>query len=205
VDDEQAGFERAERELTDLFHRATEALESEKRLLASGDARADAPPRMPVPEWPDCSAELLQANAQYYPAALFPNTRAAWLKKLVLRVLNIYTYRQILFNAAVVQVLNRWEPALRALGARAGASAQRLAEWLNARIIRLEERRSLWEARLVGRVAALEDRTSAVESDVAAADARTRNDRARIDALEDSVRRLEALLERERAGAGSTR
>lgn len=191
--------------MTDLFHRATETLESEKRLLASGDARADAPPRVQMPEWPDCSAELLQANAQYYPAALFPNTRAAWLKKLVLRVLNIYTYRQILFNAAVVQVLNRWEPAVRALGAGAGASAQRLAEWLNARIIRLEERRSLWESRLVGRVAALEDRTSAVESDVAAADARTRNDRARIDALEDSVRRLEALLERERAGAGSAR
>lgn len=191
--------------MTDLFQRASEAVESERRLLESRDTRAEAPPRSSVPEWPDCSADLLAANAQYHPAALFPNTRAAGLKKLVLRVLNVYTYRQILFNAAVVRVLNRWDPALRALGAATESSTRRLAEWLRARIIRLEERRSLWEARLVGRVAALEDRTSAVESDVAATDARARHDRARIEALEDSVRRLEALLERERAGAESTR
>jgi hypothetical protein len=191
--------------VTDLFQRASERLESEKRLLEPNGLGPVAPPRLTAPSWPDCSSDLFQANAQYYPAALFPDTRAAGLKRLVLRVLNVYTYRQILFNAAVVRILNRWEPALRALGAEMAGSSQRLVEWLNARIIRLEERRSFWEARLVGRVAALEDRTSSVESDLASAEARARNDRLRIDALEDSVRRLEALLEHERARAGSTR
>jgi hypothetical protein len=191
--------------VTDLFQRASETLAREKRLLEPNGLGPVAPPRMTAPAWPDCSAELFDANAQYHPAALFPDTRAAGLKRLVLRVLNVYTFRQILFNAAVVRILNRWEPALRALGAEMAGSSQRLVEWLNARIIRLEERRSLWEARLVGRVAALEDRTSSVESDLATAEARARNDRLRIDALEDSVRRLEAMLEHERAGTESTR
>jgi hypothetical protein len=191
--------------VTDLFQRASERLETEKRLLESEGARPSAPPALPAPAWPDCSAELLQANAQYHPAALFPNTRAAGAKRLILRVLNVYTYRQILFNAAVVQILNRWEPVLRSFSGDAARSSQRLADWVNARIVRLEERRSLWEARLVGRLAALEDRTSGVESDVAASDARSRADRARIDALEDAVRRLEAQIERERAGVTATR
>ena len=42
------------------------------------------------------------------------------------------------------------------------------------------------------------DGASATESDFAELQARVRDDRARIDALEDSVKRLEALLERER-------
>jgi hypothetical protein len=195
--------------LTDLFQRASERIEAEKRLLesAADPASASGLPTLPAIEWPDTSSDLVQANAQYFPAALFPNTRAAGAKKLVLRVLNVYTYRQILFNASVVRILNRWEPALRSMVGDAASASQRLGQWLNLRILRLEERRSLWEARLVSRVAALEDRTSAVESDAAAAEARARNDRSRIDALEDSVRRLEALLarERERASAGSAR
>jgi hypothetical protein len=194
-----------EKDVNDLVQRASESVDNERRLLESGvePAASSAPPTASLPAWPDCSEELLQANAQYDPAALFPNTRAAGLKRLILRVLNVYTYRQILFNAAVVRVLNRWEPVLRPL---AGES-RRLTYWLTVRIARLEERRTLWEARLVGRLAALEDRTSAAESDFAELQARSRDDRARLDALEDSVKRLQALLarERERAGAGTSR
>jgi hypothetical protein len=193
--------------LSDLFQRASESVESEKRLLDSGiEPNTTAPPVAPPPAWPDCSNELVQANAQYHPAALFPNTRAAGLKKLILRVMNVYTYRQILFNAAVVRILNRWDPALRALVGEA-TRLPGLARRLNLRIARLEERRSLWEARLVGRVAAVEDRTSATESDFAELRSRAREDRARLDTLEDSVKRLEALLarERERAPVGTSR
>ena len=193
--------------MSDLFQRASQSVESEKRLLDSGiEPNTTAPPVALPPAWPDCSNELVQANAQYHPAALFPNTRAAGLKKLILRVMNVYTYRQILFNAAVVRILNRWDPALRTLVGEA-TTLPELAQRLNLRIARLEERRSLWEARLVGRVAAVEDRTSANESDFAELRARAREDRARLDALEDSVKQLEALLarERERAGVGTSR
>ena len=187
--------------MTDLFQRASDTIESEKRLL-DGSARASEPPPVSAPtEWPDTTADLFQANAQYYPAALFPNTRAAGAKRLVLRLLNVYTHRQILFNAAVVKILNRWEPALRTFTGESATASRRLAQWLNSRILRLEERRSLWEARLVGRVAAVEDRTAAAEADLAELSARARSDRARIDGLEDSVRRLEALLDRERERA----
>jgi septal ring factor EnvC (AmiA/AmiB activator) len=56
-------------------------------------------------------------------------------------------------------------------------------------------------------VAAVEDRTSATESDFAELRSRAREDRARLDTLEDSVKRLEALLarERERAPVGTSR
>lgn len=192
--------------MSDLFQRASESVESERRLLAArvDPAARSIPPAAAPPAWPDCSAELVEANAEYHSAALFPNTRAPGIKKLILRVLNVYTYRQILFNASVVRILNRWDPALRALVGEA-AKVPALAQRLNLRIARLEERRTLWEARLVGRLAALEDRTSATESDFAELRARARDDRARLDALEDSVRRLETLLARERAGVGTSR
>lgn len=195
--------------MADVFGKAARQIERERRLLESRAASVgeSAPPAPSPPAWPDCSNELVQANAQYHPAALFPNTRAPGIKKLVLRVLNVYTHRQILFNAAVVQILNRWDTALPALFGEAANGSQRLAHWLNARVARLEERRTLWEARLVGRLAAAEDRTSATESDFAELEARARDDRARLDALEDSVKRLESLLarERERTGVGTPR
>ena len=78
---------------------------------------------------------------------------------------------------------------------------------MNRRVARIEERRSLWEARLAGQLGALEDRTGAAESDLSELQSRARQERARVDALEDSVRRLEALLasERETASAGKPR
>jgi hypothetical protein len=193
--------------LSDLFQRASETVEEEKRLLAGGQRTSASVPVGPGPEWPDSAADLVQANAQYHPAALFPNTRAAFAKKLLLRVLNVYTYRQILFNAAVVRILNRWDAALRSWTVETATASRSLGQWLNSRIARLEERRTLWEARLVGRVAAVEDRTAGTEADLAELAARARSDRSRLDALEDSVRRLEALLERERdrATAGTPR
>jgi septal ring factor EnvC (AmiA/AmiB activator) len=118
-------------------------------------------------------------------------------------VINVYTYRQILFNAAVVRILNRWDARLRLLVTETGSFSEQVAEWLEGRIARVEERRGLWEARLASQLAALEDRASAAESDVAALEARARADRARIDSLEDSIRRLEGRLEREREGAGT--
>jgi hypothetical protein len=190
--------------VTDVFHRAGITLDRERRIL-TGEIDLQRPP-LPAEErqpWPDCSRELTDANAQYHPAVLFPGTRAAGLKKIVLRVMNVYTYRQILFNAAVVRILNRWDARLRLLVTETGSLSEHVAEWLEGRIARIEERRGLWEARLASQLGALEDRASAAESDVAALEARARDDRARIDALEDSIRRLEGRLEREREGAGT--
>ncbi len=190
--------------MTDVFHRAGITLDRERRIM-TGEIDSQRPP-LPAeaqPPWPDCSRELIDANAQYHPAVLFPGTRAAGLKRLVLRVMNVYTYRQILFNAAVVRILNRWDARLRLLVTETGSLSEHVAEWLEGRIARIEERRGLWEARLASQLGALEDRASAAESDVAALEARARDDRTRIDALEDSIRRLEARLEREREGAGT--
>jgi hypothetical protein len=191
--------------LTDVFEKATRQVERERRLLdrepepaSSSDSFAPA-----FAPWPDCSTDLIDANAQYHPATLFPGTPAAGVKKLVLRAMNVYTYRQILFNAAVVRVLNRWDERLRALSGDLSGFSRRLAERVNRQVAVIEERRSLWEARLAGQLGALEDRTSAAESDVAELESRARKERARVDSLEDSVRRLEALLARERETAGA--
>ncbi|HEY6065681.1 MAG TPA: hypothetical protein VIY96_05965 [Thermoanaerobaculia bacterium] len=191
--------------MTDVFERAVQNLDRESRLLAGHpEPGSDSDStRIDVAPWPDSGADLTDANSHYHPAALFPNTRARGVKSLVLRVMNVYTQRQIFFNAAVVRILNRWEPRLSALVGEVTESSHRLAAWLNRRIARLEERRSLWESRLTGRLALLEDRTSAAESDLAETRARGRDDRARLDALEDSVRRLERLLEREREATGA--
>ena len=189
--------------MTDVFARAAHTIERERRLLAGQlDGAADRVD-LPIAPWPDSSRELVDANAQYHPAALFPGTRYRGIKSLVLRLINVYTYRQILFNAAVVRILNRWDGRLRLLVTEAGGWAGRVSDWVEARIARLEERRGLWEARLAAQMAALEDRASAAESDVASLEAQIRADRIRIDALEDSVRRLEAALAREREGASA--
>lgn len=195
--------------MADVFGKAIQQVERERRLL---DREPDpaSPPERDAPAfapWPDCRTELLDANSQYHAATLLPGTRAAGLKRLLLRVLNVYTYRQVLFNAAIVRILNRWDQRLRSLGGELSDSSLRLTERLNRRVARIEERRSLWEARLAGQLGALEDRTGAAESDLSELQSRARQERARVDALEDSVRRLEALLasERETASAGKPR
>ena len=195
--------------MTDVFEKAVRHVERERRLLdrepepeSPGDPSAAT-----FPPWPDSHADLMDANAQYHPGTLFPGTPAAGVKKLVLRAMNVYTYRQILFNAAVVRILNRWEERLGGLSGDLSAFSRRLAERVNRQIALIEERRTLWEARLAGQLGAVEDRTSAAESDIAELEARLRRERSRVDSLEDSVRRLEALLSREReeAGAGMPR
>jgi chromosome segregation ATPase len=121
--------------------------------------------------------------------------------------MNVYTYRQILFNAAVVRILNRWDARLQALSGELSGLSRRLADRVNRQVALIEERRSLWESRLAGQMGALEDRTGAAESDIAELSSRARAERLRLDSLEDSVRRLEAHLSRERetAGAGTHR
>jgi len=195
--------------LADVFGKAAQQVERERRLLdrepdPASSPETDAPTFSP---WPDCRTELIDANAQYHAATLLPGTRAAGVKRLLLRILNVYTYRQVLFNAAVVRILNRWDGHLHSLGGDLSEFSLRLTERLNRRVARIEERRSLWEARLAGQLGALEDRTGAAESDLSELQSRARQERARVDALEDSVRRLEALLasERETASAGTPR
>ncbi len=197
------------REVADVFERAGRHVEREKKLL---DRELEPPPSSDFSApafapWPDCRTELTDANSQYHPATLFPGTPSAGLKNLVLRAMNVYTYRQILFNAAVVRILNRWDERLRALSGELSGFSRRLTERVNRQVALIEERRSLWESRLAGQIGAVEDRTSAVESDVAELESRARRERARVDSLEDSVRRMEALLSRERetAGAGTPR
>jgi hypothetical protein len=195
--------------VADVFGKAIRQVERERRLLdrepdPASSPETEAPTFAP---WPDCRTELIDANAHHHAATLFPGTRAAGVKRLILRVLNVYTYRQLIFNAAVVRILNRWDQRLHSIGGDLSDFSLRLTERLNRRVARIEERRSLWEARLAGQLGALEDRTGAAESDLAELQSRARQERARVDALEDSVRRLEALLasERETAGAGAPR
>lgn len=191
--------------MADVFGKATRQVERERRLLdrepePASPSDSSAPAFAP---WPDCRTDLIDANAQYHPATLFPGTPAAGAKKIVLRVMNVYTYRQILFNAAIVRILNRWDERLRALSGELSGFSRRLAERVNRQVALIEERRSLWEARLAGQLGALEDRTSAAESDIAELESRARKERARVDSLEDSIRRLESLLSRERETAGA--
>ncbi len=195
--------------LADVFERASRHVEREKKLL---DRELEPPPSSEssapaFAPWPDCRTDLTDANSQYHPATLFPGTSAAGLKKLVLRAMNVYTYRQILFNAAIVRILNRWDERLRSLSGELSGFSRRLNERVNRQVALIEERRSLWESRLAGQIGVVEDRTSAVESDVAELESRARRERARVDSLEDSVRRLETLLSRDRetAGAGTPR
>jgi hypothetical protein len=195
--------------LADVFEKAARHVEREKRLLDRDSEPASIPDRSTptFAPWPDCRTDLADANSQYHPASLFPGTPFAGLKRLVLRVMNVYTFRQILFNAAVVRILNRWDERLRGLSGELAGFSRRLAERVNRQVALIEERRGVWEARLAGQLGALEDRTSASESDIAELESRARRERARVDALEDSVRRLEALLSRDRetAGAGTPR
>lgn len=195
--------------MADVFEKAARHVDREKRLLDRDSEPASIPDRSTpnFAPWPDCRTDLADANAQYHPGTLFPGTPAAGLKRLILRVMNVYTYRQIFFNAAVVRILNRWDERLRGLSGELAGFSRRLAERVNRQIALIEERRGIWEARLAGQLGALEDRTSASESDIAELESRARRERARVDALEDSVRRLEALLshERETAGAGTPR
>jgi hypothetical protein len=195
--------------LADVFEKAARHVEREKRLLDRDSEPASIPDRSTptFAPWPDCRTDLSDANSQYHPGTLFPGTPFAGLKRLVLRVMNVYTFRQILFNAAVVRILNRWDERLRGLSGELAGFSRRLAERVNRQVALIEERRGVWEARLAGQLGALEDRTSASESDIAELESRARRERARVDALEDSVRRLEALLshERETAGAGTPR
>jgi hypothetical protein len=195
--------------LADVFGKAAQQVERERRLLdrepdPASSPEGDAPTFAP---WPDCRIELIDANAQYHAATLLPGTRASAVKRLLLRLLNVYTFRQILFNAAVVRILNRWDERLHSLGGDLSDFSLRLTERLNRRLARIEERRSLWEARLAGQLGALEDRTGAAESDLSELQSKARQERARVDALEDSVRRLEAFLasERETTGAETPR
>lgn len=195
--------------MADVFAKAAQQVERERRLLdrepdPASSPEGDAPTFAP---WPDCRTELIDANAQYHAATLLPGTRASGVKRLLLRLLNVYTFRQILFNAAVVRILNRWDERLHSLGGDLSDFSLRLTERWNRRLARIEERRSLWEARLAGQLGTLEDRTGAAESDLSELQSRARQEHARVDALEDSVRRLEALLasERETTGAGTPR
>ena len=184
--------------MADVFEKASRHVEREKKLL---DRELEPPPSSEssapaFAPWPDCRTDLTDANSQYHPATLFPGTSAAGLKKLVLRAMNVYTYRQILFNAAIVRILNRWDERLRSLSGELSGFSRRLNERVNRQVALIEERRSLWESRLAGQIGVVEDRTSAVESDVAELESRARRERARVDSLEDSVRRLETLLSR---------
>jgi len=198
--------------VADVFDKAGRHVEREKRLL---DREPDpVPADLKAPEiapWPDSRTDLIDANAQYHPGTLFPGTPAAGLKKLILRVMNVYTYRQILFNAAVVRILNRWDARLQTLSGELSRElsglSRRLGDRVNRQVALIEERRSLWESRLAGQMGALEDRTGAAESDIAELSSRARAERLRLDSLEDSVRRLEAHLSRERetTGAGTHR
>src|SRR6266567_7397876 len=64
---------------------------------------------------PDTAPELASAAANADPATLSRGTRAAFLKRAILRVLRVYTFGQVLFNRAILNVVTSFDQILRGL------------------------------------------------------------------------------------------
>ncbi|MBL8113514.1 MAG: hypothetical protein JNK60_11550, partial [Acidobacteria bacterium] len=132
--------------MADLFQSAGEAARQEDALLDR-----DLVPLLPaVPRLepaPDLSADLVLANETFDPAKLPAATRSAGLKKLVLRLIQVYTHGQIVWNAAVVRVLNAWDGRLRALLVEMDEHARRADARMATYLALLDERREVAASR----------------------------------------------------------
>lgn len=184
---------------SDPFERAARHLERESALVERElSTRAEPEPALPAP--PALRGEdLVLANALFDPTTLAPGARGRPAKRLLLRVLNLYTDGQVRFNGALVRLVNGLGGVLRELAGRDALVDERAAR----RHARAEERRGIWEGRFGAALSAAEDRVSELES----REAEGRDDRQalvdRIDRLERSQRRLEAEIEALRRGGGT--
>lgn len=184
---------------SDPFERAARHLERESALVERElSTRVEPEPALPAP--PALRGEdVVLANALFDPTTLPPGARGLPAKRLLLRVLNLYTDGQVRFNGALVRLVNGLGGVLRELAGRDALVDERAAR----RHARSEERRGVWEARFGAALSAAEDRVSELES----REAEGRDDRQllvdRIDRLERSQRRLEAEIESLRRGGGT--
>src|SRR5215472_14024345 len=64
---------------------------------------------------PDTAPELASAAANADPITLSRGTRAAFLKRAILRLLRVYTFGQVLFNRALLNVVTSLDQTLRGL------------------------------------------------------------------------------------------
>jgi len=184
-----------------VFERAAEQIEREKRLLSrepdpllptDGCGRAFEPA-------PDAS-DLAAANLSVNPARLKPGTRFAFFKRLLLRLLRLYTHGQVEFNASLLRAVNAWDQRLRRLLSEIQESLKRHEESLSGRLDRLEERGVLWESRLSGRLEAVEDRAAAMEADLAERDDLVQDLREQSAITEEAYRKEIAELKAATAG-----
>lgn len=169
------------------FQQAAALIERERRLL---DRRYDALTEESVaPVTPgEPGKDLVAANATFDPVSLPPGVRFGGLKRLLLRVLGVYTRGQVLFNGAVVRAVNDLDGRVRTLESAARETKKRLAL--------AEERRELWERRLAERVEILASRLSDVEACSAEETSR------RVHTDENQARLREALARVEAVVAG---
>jgi SAM-dependent methyltransferase len=187
--------------LPDIFRTAAERTVRDEQLLG-GSVREVLPPLgvTPVSEDDRIATEIGSAASNVDPTTLSRGTRAGFLKRLVLRVLNVFTYGQVAFNRAVLGILTAWDHRFR-------LQVDAIARKLDARVLDgialLDERRALWESRLRSDVSALEDRLSLSETDAVIAHNASEEQGRTLSRLEASVVDLRAELEsaRNRAAA----
>lgn len=174
--------------MPDLFERATALIEKEQSLLERRYAplATEAAPDTELAELP--AADLVVAN-QLFDATVLPSrTRARFLKALLLRALEVFTTGQVIWNAAVVRLLNSLERRSRELETASRRRSLALAE----RLMQVEERRELWEERLLERVEAVARRLSEVEVSSAVTSSREGVQSFGMTALDERVSSLEA-------------
>lgn len=178
--------------MPDLFERATALIGKEQSLLErrygplAPEATPEATPEAGLGELPE--ADLVAANQLFDATVLPPGTRVRLLKGLVLRVLEVFTTGQVIWNAAVVRVLNALERRSRELADASRRQSLALAE----RLMQVEERRELWETRLLERVEAAARRLSELEVASAVTASREGVQSLEMSALDERVSSLEA-------------
>ena len=181
--------------MPDLFERAAALVKKEQNLLERRYASLDleASPEADPGEVPD--VDLVTANERFDATVLPSRTRARFLKGLVLRILGVFTSGQVIWNAAVVRLLNALERRSREVESLSRRRSATLAE----RLKQVEERRELWETRLLERIEIVTCRLSAIEVANAVATSREGVQGYDVTALGETVSRLEADAARWRA------
>ncbi len=179
--------------MADLFQSAGDAARREDALLDR-----DLVPLLPaVPRLeaaPDVNADLVLANETFDPVKLPAATRSAGLKKLVLRLIQVYTHGQIVWNAAVVRVLNGWDGRLRALLVEMDEHARRADARMATYLTLLDERREVAAARFSGDLDSVASRTSLVEAEISALEMRLLAQEKKLAELEAVVAKAAAAV-----------
>src|SRR5262245_16669379 len=135
--------------MSDVLRKAALQLERGNLLLHSGFDALPLPaiPAPPVRDVPDTASDVDAVRVNVDPARLVPGTRARSLKRLLLRVLRLYTRGQVAFNAALLRVVTMWDEHLKTLRTDLTRLVHSLEDRAGARMARVDERRSVPEGR----------------------------------------------------------